>query len=67
MKTIKNILKWYIIGVIVSAFFVTMLILVENLKVSQVHEYHNIPQIIFGFVVFAGIVAYAGFGSKNYE
>jgi hypothetical protein len=66
MKLIKQILKWYSIGVAFAILFVGLIVLTENvIHISQPHEYHNIPQIIFGFGIFTGIVAYAGFGQPQ--
>lgn len=69
MKTIKQILKWYLIGITFAIFIIAMLIMVDTLKTPTSHlmlqNYHNIPKVVFGFGAFFGLVAYAGFGPKN--
>jgi len=66
MKLIKQILKWYLIGVVFATFFLALIVLTENvIHISKPHEYHNIPQIIFGFGAFFGLVAFAAFGQPQ--
>jgi hypothetical protein len=67
MKIIKQILKWYLIGITSSIFILIMLILTARLSnpFDTLNEYHNIPQIIFGFGAFFGLVAFAAFGQPQ--
>lgn len=68
MKLIKQILKWYAIGIIAITFFLIMFILTERVSNGfdiNLNEYHNIPQVIFGFGAFFGLVAFAGFGQPQ--
>ena len=67
MKLIKQILKWYLIGITTSIFILVMLILSARLSnpFDTLNEYNNIPQIIFGFGAFFGLVAFAAFGQPQ--
>jgi hypothetical protein len=68
MKTFKQILKWYLIGITFAALMVAMFIMVTSLQqnVSGINVHlTNTPKIILTLGAFFGIIAFAGFGPRK--